>query len=107
MKKVATAKQMQKIDTLASSSYGVSGLELMENAGTEIVKALKRRFHDFSSKRVLIFCGKGNNGGDGFVAARQLFNMNIQVKKVMMSVVMQNSLRHLIIHWYLNFLRIH
>ena len=79
MKKVATAKQMQKIDTLASSSYGVSGLELMENAGTEIVKALKRRFHDFSSKRVLIFCGKGNNGGDGFVAARQLFNMNIQV----------------------------
>ncbi|MBT3515700.1 MAG: NAD(P)H-hydrate dehydratase [Nitrospina sp.] len=79
MKKVATAKQMQKIDTLASSSYGVSGLELMENAGTEIVKALKRRFHDFSSKRVLIFCGKGNNGGDGFVVARQLFNMNIQV----------------------------
>ena len=40
MKKIATAKQMQKIDALASSSYGLSGLELMENAGTEIVKAL-------------------------------------------------------------------
>ena len=79
MKKVATAKQMKKIDALASSSYGVSGLELMENAGTEIVKALKRRFHDFSSKQVLIFCGKGNNGGDGLVVARQLFKMNIQV----------------------------
>ncbi len=57
MKKIATAKQMQKIDALASSSYGMSGLEFMENAGTEIVKALKERFHDFSRKKVLIFCG--------------------------------------------------
>ena len=79
MKKVATAKQMQKIDAIASNSYEISGLELMENAGTEIVKTLKRRFQDFSRKKVLIFCGKGNNGGDGLVVARQLFNMNIQV----------------------------
>ena len=79
MKKVATAKQMKKIDSLASSSYGIKGLELMENAGTEIVKALKIRFHDFLRKKVLIFCGKGNNGGDGFVVARLLFNMDIQV----------------------------
>ncbi|HIF03447.1 MAG TPA: NAD(P)H-hydrate epimerase, partial [Nitrospinaceae bacterium] len=79
MKKVATAKQMQKIDSLASSTYAVSGLELMENAGTEIVKTLKTRFHDFSRKKVLVFCGKGNNGGDGLVVARQLFKMNIQV----------------------------
>ena len=41
MKKVATAKQMQKIDAIASNSYEISGLELMENAGTEIVKTLK------------------------------------------------------------------
>ncbi|MBT4128090.1 MAG: NAD(P)H-hydrate epimerase, partial [Nitrospina sp.] len=79
MKKVATAKQMQKIDAIASNSYEISGLELMENAGTEIVKTLKRRFQDFSRKKVLIFCGKGNNGGDGLVVARQLFNMKIQV----------------------------
>ena len=79
MKKVATANQMKKIDAIASSSYEISGLELMENAGTEIVKTLKIRFHDFSRKKVLIFCGKGNNGGDGLVVARQLFKMNIQV----------------------------
>jgi len=79
MKKVATAKQMQKIDAIASNSYEISGLELMENAGTEIVKTLKRRFQDFLHKKVLIFCGKGNNGGDGLVVARQLFNMKIQV----------------------------
>ena len=79
MKKVATAKEMKKIDSLAVSSYGIKGLELMENAGTEIVKSLKIRFHDFSRKKVLIFCGKGNNGGDGFVVARLLFNMDIHV----------------------------
>ena len=79
MKKVATAKEMKQIDTLATNSYGIEGLKLMENAGTGIVKALQRRFYDFSSKQVLIFCGKGNNGGDGLVVARLLFNMKIPV----------------------------
>ena len=79
MKKVATAKEMKQIDTLATNSYGIEGLKLMENAGTGIVKALQRRFYDFSSKQVLIFCGKGNNGGDGLVVARLLFNMKINV----------------------------
>ena len=79
MKKVATSKEMRQIDTLATNSYGIEGLELMENAGTGIVKALQRRFYDFLSKQVLIFCGKGNNGGDGLVVARLLFNMEIHV----------------------------
>ena len=79
MKKVATAKEMKQIDTLATNSYGIEGLKLMENAGTGIVKALQRRFYDFSSKQVVIFCGKGNNGGDGLVVARLLFNMKIPV----------------------------
>lgn len=79
MKKVATTREMQKIDSLAISSYGIEGLELMENAGIGITKALKKRFCDFSKKEVLIFCGKGNNGGDGLVVARLLFNMRINV----------------------------
>ena len=79
MKKVATAKEMKQIDTLATNSYGIEGLELMETAGTGIVKALQRRFYDFSSKQVLIFCGKGNNGGDGLVVARLLFNIKTHV----------------------------
>ena len=79
MKKIAAAKEMKQIDTLATSSYGIEGLKLMENAGTGIVKALQRRFYDFSSKQVIIFCGKGNNGGDGLVVARLLFNMKIPV----------------------------
>ena len=79
MKIVSTAKEMQEIDDLAINKYGIKGLELMENAGKGIVEALKKRFGNFSSKRVLMFCGKGNNGGDGFVAARLLFNMGIHV----------------------------
>jgi len=47
MKKIATAKQMKQIDKLATNSYGIDGLKLMENAGTGIVKALQRRFCDF------------------------------------------------------------
>ena len=70
---------MQAIDRLAIEEYGVSGLTLMENAGQGIVTALKKRFNNLSNKRVIIFCGKGNNGGDGFVVARYLFNLGTEV----------------------------
>ena len=79
MKIVSTAKEMQEIDERAIVDYGVPSLELMENAGQGVVEALTRRFHDLSTKRILVFCGKGNNGGDGFVAARLLFNMGVRV----------------------------
>ena len=66
---------MQAIDQLTIEEYGVSGLTLMENAGQGVVAALKKRFDNLSNKRVIVFCGKGNNGGDGFVIARHLFNL--------------------------------
>ena len=58
MKKVATAKEMQKIDSLANSSYGIEGLQLMENAGIGITKALNKRFCDFSKKKSAYFLWK-------------------------------------------------
>ncbi len=79
MKKAVTSEEMQRIDSLAINNYGIKGLELMENAGLGIVKAFKKRFQKFSEKKVLIFCGKGNNGGDGLAVARLLFKMNICV----------------------------
>ncbi len=79
MKKVAHAKEMQAIDRLAIERYGVSGLTLMENAGRGVVVELKKRFNNLSNKRVVVFCGKGNNGGDGFVIARHLFNLGAEV----------------------------
>ena len=77
---VVTAKQMQAIDQKAIDSFGIPGITLMENAGVGIVRELKERFPDLSRKKVFIFCGKGNNGGDGFVIARHLFNLGSEVR---------------------------
>jgi NAD(P)H-hydrate epimerase len=75
---VVTAQQMKTIDRLAIENWGIEGLVLMENAGRGVVAALSRELPDLSSHRVLIVCGKGNNGGDGFVAARHLHNLGVR-----------------------------
>ncbi|MFC1800736.1 NAD(P)H-hydrate epimerase, partial [Nanoarchaeota archaeon] len=55
----------------ASELAGISKLQLMENAGKGIFNFLNKKFN-LKDKKVLIFCGQGNNAGDGFVAARYL-----------------------------------
>jgi NAD(P)H-hydrate epimerase len=70
--KVLTAAQMRETDRLTTERYGIPGLELMENAGTAIAEFLLEKFPDLSRRRILILCGKGNNGGDGMVVARKL-----------------------------------
>jgi NAD(P)H-hydrate epimerase len=52
---------------------GIPNLVLMENAGHRVVEFLERRFSPISLQRIVIICGKGNNGGDGLVIARQLY----------------------------------
>lgn len=79
MKNVCTAEQMQEIEERTKNDYGISSAELMENAGEAICKILSKKFNNFSSKKILIFCGHGNNGGDGFVVARLLYNLGCQV----------------------------
>ena len=69
---VVTAQQMRTIDQWAIEEIGIPGIALMENAGKAIVKRLQEILPDITSKTVIIFCGKGNNGGDGFVIARHL-----------------------------------
>ncbi len=70
-----TAKTARAIDCKAREKFGISTLVLMENAGSavagEIVKSGKGK------KKIAIFCGKGNNGGDGLVAARHLLAQGI------------------------------
>lgn len=72
--KAVTASQMRDIDARCEKEFGVSSLELMENAGRavsgEALKILQKKSKDYPL--VLIFCGKGNNGGDGLAAARNL-----------------------------------
>ena len=68
--KITTAAEMREIDRLTSERYGVPSLTLMENAGTHVAEYVLRRYP--RAERIWVFCGKGNNGGDGFVAARKL-----------------------------------
>jgi len=65
-----TRAQVRRIDQLALDRYGLSGLVLMENAGRGAAEVIHASFDDV--RRAVLFCGMGNNGGDGFVIARHL-----------------------------------
>ncbi len=77
---VLTAAQMQKLDRLASEQLAIPGLVLMENAGAGVARLIDERFPDDAERGVVILCGPGNNGGDGFVIARHLFNLGCEVE---------------------------
>ena len=69
--KVLTAAQMREVDR-RSSELGIPGLLLMENAGQRVVELLAHAYAPLREQRIVVMCGKGNNGGDGLVVARQL-----------------------------------
>ena len=70
--KVLSASQMREVDR-RTIEMGIPGLILMENAGQRVVDLLVRKFDKLAAHRIVVLCGKGNNGGDGMVVARQLF----------------------------------
>ncbi|MFH1622170.1 MAG: NAD(P)H-hydrate epimerase [Candidatus Omnitrophota bacterium] len=78
---VSSAK-MREIDTLATKKFGMPSLILMENAGRSIADESKKMLKS-SSASIYIFCGYGNNGGDGFVAARHLSNRGHKVEIIL------------------------
>jgi NAD(P)H-hydrate epimerase len=78
--KIATAKKMQEIDRIAIDDYGIPGIVLMENAAKGVVASMFKKFPDIKDKKIGIFAGKGNNGGDGLAAARLLANEDIPVE---------------------------
>lgn len=82
---VVTAGQMRELDRRATEEYGIPSLLLMENAGLQAVLELERAFPRVTQCRVAVVCGKGNNGGDGFVAARHLFNRGVAVEVVLLA----------------------
>jgi ADP-dependent NAD(P)H-hydrate dehydratase / NAD(P)H-hydrate epimerase len=84
LQKVLTAAEMQAIDKYSIEECGIPGVILMENAGRGAVDCLKRLFPDLGAKRVIVFAGKGNNGGDGFVMARHLLNMGTDVSVLLL-----------------------
>ncbi len=70
--KVLMAQQMRDNDRRAIEEFGIPGTVLMENAGAAVVDFLVQRYSPLAERRVAVFCGSGNNGGDGFVIARRL-----------------------------------
>lgn len=69
--KILTAEQMRALDRRTIES-GVPELVLMENAGCRVVEFLAERFAPLARQRIVVVCGKGDNGGDGLVVARQI-----------------------------------
>ena len=70
--KILTAEQMREADRRTIEA-GIPGLVLMENAGCRVVEFLEKSFAPLDRQRIVVVCGKGNNGGDGLVIARQLW----------------------------------
>src|SRR5713226_3447460 len=68
-----------------AASLGIGVGKLMENAGAEVAREVERRYGPLFGKRVLVVAGSGNNGGDGFVAARYLAARGSKVKVMLLS----------------------
>lgn len=74
--KTVTVAEMRELDRRATEEFGIPSLLLMENAGRGIAELI---FNRFQGKRVAIFSGRGNNGGDGMVVARHLWNKGYEI----------------------------
>ncbi len=82
--KLVTREEMRELDRRTIEEIGILGLVLMENAGRGTAQIIKKRFGP-EKKKVAIFCGRGNNGGDGLVVARYLKNWGWSVKVYLLS----------------------
>jgi NAD(P)H-hydrate epimerase len=81
--KIVTAAEMREIDRTTSQRFGVPSLTLMENAGAAVADFVISQYP--SAERIGVICGKGNNGGDGFVAARKLHGAGRGVRVVLLA----------------------
>lgn len=81
---VCTAAQMREIDRTAIEDYGVPGVVLMESAGRGVADVVSR-LCDPDGLRVVVLCGSGNNGGDGYVVARHLIGRGARVTVFMVA----------------------
>lgn len=98
MVKVVTAEEMQEIDRITIEEYGIPSLVLMERAGLAVALKVRELLYQMEGesiraedrgqktnnghKKVLVLCGSGNNGGDGIVAARNLYNWGFNVNVI-------------------------
>jgi NAD(P)H-hydrate epimerase len=76
---------MAEVDRLMSEEWGITLIQMMENAGRNLAELARRMLDgELSGRRVTVLCGKGNNGGGGMVAARHLSNRGASVSVKLM-----------------------
>jgi ADP-dependent NAD(P)H-hydrate dehydratase / NAD(P)H-hydrate epimerase len=75
--RILTAAQMREADRFTIEEIGIPSLVLMENAGRQVVAAIEASYEAQLNGRVAVLCGRGNNGGDGFVVARTMLQRGI------------------------------
>jgi hydroxyethylthiazole kinase-like uncharacterized protein yjeF len=81
--KIVSADEMRAIDRATSERFGVPSLTLMENAGGAVAEYVLSQYP--AADRITVFCGKGNNGGDGFVAAQRLLERGKKVQAILLA----------------------
>lgn len=76
---IMTREQVRAFDSWAINELGMPGVVLMENAGRSCAELVRDKLSQVAEPKVCIFCGSGNNGGDGYVIARHLLNNGFEV----------------------------
>jgi NAD(P)H-hydrate epimerase len=79
---IMTREEVRSVDSWAINTLCVPGVVLMENAGRSCAELIEEKLRDLAEPKVCIFCGTGNNGGDGYVIARHLINKAFRVTVV-------------------------
>ncbi len=85
--RVLNAAQMREADRRTIDEIGIPSLVLMENAGRQVVAAMEAIYADLLERQVAVLCGRGNNGGDGFVVARTLVQRGVDVSVFVLGLI--------------------
>lgn len=85
--RVLNSAQMREADRRTIEDIGIPSPVLMENAGRQVVAAMEAMHGDLLERQVAVLCGRGNNGGDGFVVARTLFQRGVDVSVFLLGQV--------------------
>ena len=85
--RVLNTQQMREADRRTIDEIGIPAIVLMENAGRQAVAAMEAAFEDLATSHVAVLCGRGNNGGDGFVVARTLIQRGVDVSVFLLGSV--------------------
>ncbi|HEX4006957.1 MAG TPA: NAD(P)H-hydrate dehydratase [Acidobacteriaceae bacterium] len=80
--KILTSEEMRAVDRVTAERFGIPSIDLMRNAGRAVAEFVLREYP--GHRRICVLCGKGNNGGDGFVAARRLAAVGCEVRVVLL-----------------------